>query len=103
MRGSNHSRSAMTVTSLSAPSRSKTCRSRRSPALARPLFHTASLMKNLTKLAGSVEYVYVLTSAWTFSAGIVSVALLKEHNGRKVTLIGEPVGDRIRLWAEGVA
>lgn len=62
---------------------------------------TASLMKNLTKLAGSVEHVYVLTSGWTFSAGIVSVALLKEHNGRKVTLIGEPVGDRIRLWAEG--
>jgi hypothetical protein len=62
---------------------------------------TASLMKNLTKLASSVEHLYVLTSAWTFSAGIVSVALLKEHNGGKVTLIGEPVGDRIRLWAEG--
>jgi hypothetical protein len=62
---------------------------------------TASLMKNLTKLASSVEHAYVLTSAWTFSAGIVSVALLKEHNGGKVTLIGEPPGDRIRLWAEG--
>jgi hypothetical protein len=62
---------------------------------------TASLMKNLTQLASSVEHVYVLTSAWTFSAGIVSVALLKEHGGGKVTLIGAPVGDRIRLWAEG--
>jgi hypothetical protein len=62
---------------------------------------TASLMKYLTKLADSVEHVYVLTSAWTFSAGIVSVALLKEHNGKKVTLIGDPVGDRMRLWAEG--
>lgn len=62
---------------------------------------TASFMKNLSNLAGSVEHVYVLTSAWTFSAGIVSVALLKEHNGGMVTLIGEPVGDRIRLWAEG--
>jgi hypothetical protein len=62
---------------------------------------TGSLMKNLANLASSVEHVYVLTSAWTFSAGIVSVALLKEHNGKMVTLIGEPVGDRIRLWAEG--
>jgi hypothetical protein len=62
---------------------------------------TASLMKSLTKLSDSVEHAYVLTSAWTFSAGIVSVALLKEHNAEKVTLIGEPVGDRIRLWAEG--
>ena len=62
---------------------------------------TASLMKTLTKLAGCVEHVYALTSAWTFSAGIVSVALIKEHNAGKVTLIGEPVGDRIRLWAEG--
>jgi hypothetical protein len=62
---------------------------------------TASLMKNLTKLANSVDHVYILTSAWTFSAGIVSVALAKDHGGRKVTLIGEPVGDRTRLWAEG--
>jgi hypothetical protein len=62
---------------------------------------TASLMKNLTNLSNSIEHVYVLTSAWTFSAGNVSVALLKEHGAKKVTLIGEPVGDRIRLWAEG--
>jgi hypothetical protein len=62
---------------------------------------TASLMKHLTTLAESIEHVFVLTSAWTFSAGNVSVALLKEHGAKKVTLIGEPVGDRIRLWAEG--
>jgi hypothetical protein len=62
---------------------------------------TASLMKHLTKLSESIEHVYVLTSAWTFSAGNVSVALLKDYGANKVTLIGEPVGDRIRLWAEG--
>jgi hypothetical protein len=62
---------------------------------------TASLMKNLTNLSESIEHVYVLTSAWTFSAGNVSIALLMEHGAKKVTLIGEPVGDRIRLWAEG--
>ncbi|GAA0722801.1 hypothetical protein [Dokdonella soli] len=62
---------------------------------------TASLMKNLTTLANSVEHVYVLTSAWTFSAGNVSLALAKEHGAGKVTVIGAPVGDRTRLWAEG--
>jgi hypothetical protein len=62
---------------------------------------TASLMKHLTTLSDSIEHVYILTSAWTFSAGNVSVALAKEHGANKVTLIGEPVGDRIRIWAEG--
>jgi hypothetical protein len=62
---------------------------------------TASLMKQLTKLSESIEHVYVLTSAWTFSAGNDSLALLKEHGAKKVTVLGEPVGDRIRLWGEG--
>jgi hypothetical protein len=62
---------------------------------------TASLMKDLVRIAPSVKHVYVLTSAWTFSAGIVSLALLKEHGGGQVTIVGEPVGDRLRLWAEG--
>jgi hypothetical protein len=43
----------------------------------------------------------VLTSAWTFSAGNVGVALAKQHGGDKVRVVGEPVGDRIRIWAEG--
>jgi hypothetical protein len=62
---------------------------------------TAGLMTNLASLTDSIEHVYVLTSAWTFSAGNVSVALLKQHGGRKVSVIGETVGDRIRIWAEG--
>jgi hypothetical protein len=59
---------------------------------------TASLMKHL---ADDVEHVYVLTSAWTFSAGNVNLALLKTHGGSKITIVGEPVGDRMRIWAEG--
>jgi hypothetical protein len=58
----------------------------------------ANLMKHI---ADDVEHVYVLTSAWTFSAGNVSVALAKFHGGNKVTIVGEPVGDRMRIWAEG--
>lgn len=62
---------------------------------------TARLMTHLANLTDSIEHIYGLTSAWTFSAGNVSVALLKEHGGKKVTVIGESVGDRIRIWAEG--
>jgi hypothetical protein len=62
---------------------------------------TASFMKELPTLTDSIEHVYALTSAWTFSAGIVSLALLEEHGGDKVTIVGEPVGDRMRIWAEG--
>ncbi|MEO6928015.1 MAG: hypothetical protein ABI190_02520 [Casimicrobiaceae bacterium] len=62
---------------------------------------TASLMKQLTTLSPAVQHVYVLTSAWTFSAGDVSVALAKDHGGANVSILGEPVGDRIRMWAEG--
>ena len=62
---------------------------------------TASLMKRIAVLADSIERVDVLTSAWTFSAGNVGVALAKQHGGDKVRVLGEPVGDRIRMWAEG--
>ncbi len=64
---------------------------------------TASLMKRLATLSGSTKQIYVLTSAWTFSAGNVSLALVKEHGGDKVTVIGEAAGDRVQIWAEGGA
>lgn len=62
---------------------------------------TAGLMKRIASLSASTERVYVLTSAWTFSAGIVSLALAKDHGGDRVTVIGEPAGDDVRFWAEG--
>lgn len=62
---------------------------------------TGSLMKGIATLTDSIQHVYVLTSAWTFSAGNVSLALVKEHGGDKVTVLGESAGDRVRIWAEG--
>lgn len=62
---------------------------------------TAALMQDITTLADTIERVDVLTSAWTFSAGNVGVALAKQHGSDKVRVVGEPVGDRIRMWAEG--
>lgn len=45
--------------------------------------------------------IYVLTSGWTFSAAITTVAALKEVGADQVRIVGEPVGDRLDFWAEG--
>lgn len=45
--------------------------------------------------------IYVFTSPWTFSAAITTVAALKDAGGDQVTIVGEPVGDRLDFWAEG--
>lgn len=45
--------------------------------------------------------IYVLTSAWTFSAAITTVAALEETGGEQVIIVGEGVGDRLDFWAEG--
>ena len=45
--------------------------------------------------------VFVLTSAWTFSAAISSVGYLKQAAPSKVSIVGEEVGDRQVFFAEG--
>ena len=45
--------------------------------------------------------IFVLTGPYTFSAGIVFAAAMKREGGARVTLVGEPVGDRLRFWSEG--
>jgi hypothetical protein len=45
--------------------------------------------------------IYVVTSSWTFSAAIHTVATLKQAGGGQVVIVGEPVGDRLDFWAEG--
>jgi hypothetical protein len=47
--------------------------------------------------------IYVMTSSWTFSAAITTVAALKHEGGRQVVIVGEQVGDRLDFWAEGGA
>lgn len=54
-------------------------------------------------LAANGARIYVLTSPWTFSAAITTVAALKEAGGRQVSIVGEDVGDRLDFWAEGGA
>lgn len=64
---------------------------------------TARFMSSLAHLTDSIKRLYIFTSAWTFSAGEVSVALAKQHGADKAVIVGEPVGDRMRFWAEGGA
>lgn len=45
---------------------------------------------------------YVLTSRETFSAAIASIAYLKQAGGDRVSIIGEPVGDRLMFFSDGL-
>lgn len=45
--------------------------------------------------------IFVLTSPWTFSAGISTVGYLKQAAPDRVTIVGEHVGDRLQFFAEG--
>ncbi|HZN03098.1 MAG TPA: hypothetical protein VFD06_05875 [Candidatus Polarisedimenticolia bacterium] len=45
--------------------------------------------------------IFVLTSPWTFSAAISTVGYLKAKAPSRVTIVGEPVGDRLVFFAEG--
>lgn len=47
--------------------------------------------------------IYVITSPWTFSAAITTVAALEDAGGDQVIIVGEEVGDRLDFWAEGDA
>jgi hypothetical protein len=44
---------------------------------------------------------YLLVGPYTFSAGIISAAALKQGGGDRVTIVGAPVGDRAHFWSEG--
>ena len=43
----------------------------------------------------------MLTSPLTFSAGISSVAFLKDKGRDRVVIVGEPIGDRLISYGEG--
>ena len=47
--------------------------------------------------------IFALTSPWTFSAAISTLGYLKQAAAARVTIVGEPVGDRLNFFAEGKA
>lgn len=44
--------------------------------------------------------VYIITGPNTFSAGIVTAAMLKYNSGDRAIIVGEHMGDREQFWAE---
>lgn len=56
-------------------------------------------MRALPGIAG--RHLYAITSGRTFSAAIASLGYLKQAAGDRLTIVGEPVGDRLEFWAEG--
>lgn len=44
--------------------------------------------------------VYIVVGPQTFSAGLMGAALLKHHGGARALIVGTPMGDRERFWAE---
>ena len=61
---------------------------------------TAHFGLSLPGLAYTEGEVYVLTSPATFSAGIYTSYFPKAKDAERTKIIGEPVGDRARFWAE---
>ena len=62
---------------------------------------TGPAMKELPTLLPPDGRIYVITNGTTFSAAITSVNVLKQVGGDSTVIVGEPVGDRQRFWAEG--
>jgi hypothetical protein len=59
-----------------------------------------AFMRALPRLADGGQ-LYAITSGRTFSAAISSLGYLKEAAGNRLTIVGEPIGDRLEFWAEG--
>jgi hypothetical protein len=63
--------------------------------------NTAGFAKALPGLTTPGGQIYLLTGPSTFSAGITTTAFVKQAGGDRVTLLGEPVGDRLSFFSEG--
>lgn len=54
------------------------------------------------KLPGLIAgRIFVLTSPWTFSAAISTLGYLEQSAPARVTIVGEPIGDRLEMFGEG--
>lgn len=63
--------------------------------------NTVGFAKELPNLVAPPGHIYLLTGPATFSAGITTAAFVKQAGGQRVTILGEPVGDRLSFFSEG--
>jgi len=64
-------------------------------------FNTILFAQALPRLLPQDGRIAVLVGRATFSAGIVTAAMIKGAGGDRVMLVGEAMGDNGRFWAEG--
>lgn len=62
---------------------------------------SADFARRLPEILPPAGRLFILTSGNTFSAAISTAAWLKHYGGARVTIVGEPVGDRMQFWGEG--
>jgi hypothetical protein len=62
---------------------------------------TVRFSEQLPKVLPARGRVFILVGPNTFSAALITAARLKYFAGAKGSLVGEPMGDRARFWAEG--
>lgn len=62
---------------------------------------SSDFARRLPELLPPTGRLFILTSGNTFSAAISTAAWLKYYGGARVTIVGEPPGDRMQFWGEG--
>ena len=63
--------------------------------------NTYGFAKKLPSLIRPGGRIFLLTGPMTFSAAITTTAVMKQAGGDRVTILGEPVGDRLQFYSEG--
>jgi hypothetical protein len=63
--------------------------------------NTWQFAHQLPRLLAPGGHILILTDSATFSAAITTAAFVKDAGGERVTIIGEPVGDRLSFFSEG--
>jgi hypothetical protein len=61
---------------------------------------TAAFTRKLPSLIPEDGRIFILTSGNTYSAGVIAAARLKYFSGARGEIVGEPMGDHARFWAE---
>jgi len=64
------------------------------------LGHAIPFAKRIGETVAANGKVYVIVGPQTFSAAIVTAALIKQYAPQQTMIIGEPMGDRPQFWAE---
>jgi len=62
-------------------------------------WHFSHVLPHLLAPAGRI---FVLTDSGTFSAAITTAAFVKDAGRDRVTIIGQPIGDRLSFFSEGL-